>query len=288
VSTAAIVVNFNAGKLLASCVTDLLNGVEKPLVRVVDNASTDGSAERLRQLFGTNPGLEVLFNPGNVGFAPAVNAFARDVSADYLWVVNPDCRIPGRTLMVLREALDNHPEAALAAPAVKDGEGKPEAAAVRRFPTPWKSLMSVTGLAHLARWSPLFAGVSVPHRDWPVEVARVEAVSGACMLIRASAFREIGYLDEGYGLHCEDLDLMYRMEAAGWDCLFVPGVEITHEQGVSSRSRPRWVHRQKHLGMARFFNKFQASRHAFPVRWLVRAGIWAHWLLLLPWVMAKR
>ena len=95
---------------------------------------------------------------------------------------------------------------------------------------------------------------------------------------------DIGMMDEDYGLHCEDLDLMFRFRQAGLHCLFVPEARAVHVQGVSSRSRPLWVHLQKHKGMARFFNKFQAQNYALPIRWLVNSAIWLRYFLLWPWV----
>ena len=95
-------------------------------------------------------------------------------------------------------------------------------------------------------------------------------------------------MDEEYGLHCEDLDLMYRLSQQGFHCLFVPAARVIHQQGVSSRSRPLWVHRQKHLGMQRFFNKFQAKEYSFPLRCLVITGIWLRFTLTLPGMLMRR
>ena len=89
-------------------------------------------------------------------------------------------------------------------------------------------------------------------------------------------------MDDAYGLHCEDIDLMYRLHQEGQYSLFVPSAVVYHRQGVSSRSRPLWVHWQKHRGMQRFFNKFQARQYSFPVRCLVIAGIWTRFAVTLP------
>ena len=107
------------------------------------------------------------------------------------------------------------------------------------------------------------------------------------MLLKYSAFDEVKGLDSNYGLHCEDLDLMYRLRQRGYHCLLVPAARVYHRQGVSSRSRPLWVHWQKHLGMQRFFRKFQARSHAFPVRWLVLAGIWLRFAATLPLALLR-
>lgn len=284
----AIVVNFNAGAALQRCVQGLLSGSLPPRVLVVDNASSDGSAADLRHLYGSRPELEILFNPENVGYAPAVNHAMRLTGAGLVLVINPDCVIGPDGLRQLKVALDADPQAALAAPAVRDSRGRLEKAALRRFPGLWNSLLTFSGLWRLGRWLPWLKGVPLDARRAGTEPLRAEAVSGACMLIRRQAMLEVGLFDEAYGLHCEDLDLMFRLREAGWHCLYVPGAQAIHEQGVSSRSRPHWAHRQKHLGMARFFDKFQAQNHAAPVRWLVHAGIWVHYLASLPLVRARK
>lgn len=278
-SVTAVVVNFNAGDALKRCVQSLVGGSVVPEVIVADNASTDGSAEALRDLYGNRGGVEVLSNSANLGFARAVNAVVTELDSDFALIINPDCRLAKDSLELLLRAMEGDASAGLAAPAVRDARGTLEKSAFRRFPTPWNSLVTMTGLWRLL---PFLRAVPVHPRRIPGTVAPAEAVSGACMLVRRRAFMEVGMMDEGYGLHCEDLDLMYRMEQAGWRRLYVPAAAATHEQGVSSRSRPLWVHRQKHAGMARFFRKHQASRYPAPVRWLVHAGIWLRYLLLLP------
>ncbi len=287
-SVTAIVVNYNAGDLLGQCVLDLLASEVQPRVRVVDNASTDGSAEKLLNLYGRSPQVRITMNPSNFGFARAVNAALGSLDSDYVLVINPDCRVQKDTVGLLLRSLEEDARAALAGPLVLDGQGRPESASLRRFPDPKKSFMTVTGMRRLERWLPACAGVVVDtaeFRDGPV---RAEAVSGACMLIRMAALRQVGRFDESYGLHCEDLDLMYRLHEAGWHCLFVPAARAVHHKGVSSKSRPMWVHRQKHAGMSRFFNKFQASEYSAPLRWLVRTGIWLRYLVLLPWAALRK
>lgn len=285
---AAVVINYNAGEALQRCVRSLHAGTLKPDVLVIDNASTDGSAQLLNQKYGNRGGLELLFNPQNDGFAVAANRAIGRLSAEWVLVINPDCELGADALALLKRALESSPRAALAAPAVRNPHGRLEKAALRRFPNPWNSLLTIFGLWRLGRWLPWLKGVPVqPPADQPEPVV-AEAVSGACMLLRRQAFLEVGMFDEGYGLHCEDLDLMYRLREAGWHCLYVPAAAAIHEQGVSSRSRPLWVHRQKHRGMQRFFDKFQARQHALPVRWLVRVGIWLHYLATLPLAWLRR
>ena len=288
VSIVTIIVNFNAGELLQQCVGALRRSTIHTSITIVDNASSDGSAENLRNLYGNQSGIEFLFNPSNLGFAAAVNAVAGRQEADYLLILNPDCMLESTALERLHAALENDSNAAMAGPAVYDGEGNIQRATVRRFPTPWRSLMTASGFWRLGKWFPLFHGVEVNVSTLNDETEIVEAVSGACMLIRLSSFKAVDYMDEGYRMHCEDLDLMARLAGKGWHCLYVPKAGCVHQQGRSSRSRPTWVHYQKHRGMVRFFEKFQAETTSFPVRILVYAGIWLRFAILWPLVLLRR
>lgn len=289
-AVAALIVNYNAGDTLTRCVESVLSQGNVSRVVVVDNASADGSAQNLQGLFRRNERVTVLFNDDNPGFSAGVNRAAeaeRESGASYLLVINPDCEMETGALRRLVDTLESRPEAALAAPAVVNRHGAVLRGTFRRFPDPWRSFLTFSGLWRLGRLFPALQGVE-PQGDSPQETVEAEAVSGACMLIRKESFFDIGRMDEGYRLHCEDLDLMYRFEKAGLPRVYVPGARVYHEQGLSSSSRPGWVHLQKHRGMQRFFNKHQADRYGFLMRWLVRLGIWLRFLVTLPWVLIRR
>jgi GT2 family glycosyltransferase len=290
-----IIVNFNTGEAVSHCVRSLISQGEPVIVTVIDNASTDGSHERLRSLYGDLENVSVIDNQGNPGFAQAVNTMVRkldpaaggNVDTEYLMILNPDCELLSGSLSALRAALDAAPGAALAGPLVVDAEGVPMKGNLRRFPNPWRSFVTFSGLWRLRKKFPLFEGVERSGAI-PDTTTEAEAVTGACMLLRKKHFLEAGCMDEAYGLHCEDLDLMYRLHQRGHLNLFVPDARVYHKQGVSSRSRPVWVHWQKHRGMQRFFLKFQASQYLLPIRWLVVAGIWIRFILTLPLLMFRK
>jgi len=286
--TQVIIVNFNAGPLLTQSVRSVLAAPEDTRILVADNASTDDSVDAVQQRFGQLENVEIHLNADNLGFARAVNAAFRTArgaeAAEYLLILNPDCELLDGALSFLIEALQSDSESALAGPMVVDDHGAVRKATFRQLPDPWRSFVTVTGLWRLGRWFPAFAGVELPSGQLPDVNTQAEAVSGACMLIRRSLFDQLGGMDEAYGLHCEDLDLMQRIRLHGYHSVFVPAARVCHQQGVSSRSRPFWVHRQKHLGMLRYFRKFQADQYLLPVRWLVIAGICLHWAALLPLV----
>ena len=303
-----IVVNFNAGEALLRCIRSVLEQDLPVSLTLVDNASTDGSADRASAEFGGRPGFTMLRSPDNPGFATAINRAVsvpanRPVStpicpdltaqatpwppADYLLLLNPDCELAPGALSILCRALEADSAAGVAGPLVTNAAGRAQRGTLRRFPDPWKSFVTFSGLWRLgARW-PRFRGVEV-EGALPDVVTPAEAVSGACMLVRRSAFLAAGGMDPRYGLHCEDLDLMYRLRQGGLHCLYVPQARAVHQQGLSSRSRPWWVHWQKHRGMQRFFVKFQARRYPWALRWAVIAGIWTRFALSLPLVLLRR
>jgi hypothetical protein len=281
VSLTAIVVNYNAGPLLTECVASLVtSGVTD--VRVIDNASSDRSLERLRQQFGRHDSVRVLANPTNRGFGPAVNDQLPLVDRESLLIINPDCRLEAGALGALLGALGADSSIGLAGPAVVDDTGRWEPAACRYFPTPRRAFMAATGLHRLAGAIPALTGIADPNAQALDRVTHVEATSGACMLLRTDAFREVGGFDEAYTLHAEDLDLMRRLQDRGWKVAYVPAARAVHVQGVSSASRPLWVHRQKHRGLARYYAQHRATEDGALTRLLFRAGLWAHWLALLP------
>lgn len=274
-----VVVNFNAGDGLAHCVRDLLG--QQPLVRVylVDNASADGSLEPLSGLAGDDR-LRVVRNAENRGFAAACNQGAALGDGAYLAFVNPDCRVPEGALEAVRSALEERPSAALAGALVRDPDGAEQRGTRRRLPAPWRALMTFTGLERWSEQWPLLRGVHEPGPA-PRAPAAVEAVNGAFLVVRRADFESVGGFDEGYFLHCEDLDLFHRMREQGREILFVP-VAVTHQRGTSSRSAPLAVHWHKHRSMIRYLWRHHAR--GGDLLWLPLAclGVGLRWLLLLP------
>jgi len=178
----------------------------------------------------------------------------------------------------------------LAGASIAGTDGRTESASRRRDPLLLRALMSISGLARFQlRW-PALAGVTLPV---PVDVPvaeDVEAVSGALMLMPRVVFDRIGGFDEGYFLHCEDLDLCRRVRDAGLRVICANDVRVVHVKGSSSRSRPFFVARHKHRGMWRWFVKFDSAARNPLLRVLVWCGLWMHFALLTPryvWLLLR-
>ncbi|HET7843813.1 MAG TPA: glycosyltransferase family 2 protein, partial [Xanthomonadales bacterium] len=116
-------------------------------------------------------------------------------------------------------------------------------------------------------------GVDVAPEAAMPPVARVDAVSGALMLVPRAAFAALGGFDDGYRLHCEDLDLCRRARDAGLSVLVANEVPVVHAKGGSSGGRPLFVRWYKHRGMWRYYRKFDGARDPAWKRGFVFAGL---------------
>jgi len=109
----------------------------------------------------------------------------------------------------------------------------------------------------------------------------IEAISGSCMLVRLDAMLDVGLLDEGYFLHCEDLDWCMRFRQRGWKIMFVPDARVIHQKGACSKTRPIFVEWHKHKGMMRFYSKFFHHQYPGIVLWIVGFGVWLRFCAII-------
>lgn len=131
-------------------------------------------------------------------------------------------------------------------------------------------------------------GRNVSRWPLPTRPTNVEAISGACMLVKREALDSVGGWDEGYFLHCEDLDLCMRFRHEGWKVCFVPQAKIFHAWGACSRSRPLFVEWHKHRGMIRFYGKFFRDDYPKVLSWCICAGVWLRFGAMVGYYSAVR
>ena len=239
----AVIVHYHAGDWLARAL-DALRPADSdaPAVIIVDNGSEGEDLESL----ATRPGVSVDRPGRNLGFASGVNRGAARLDAELLLILNPDCLLEPGDLLRLVAELDAHPEAALVSGRVVDADGREQRASRRVLPTPRRVAREMLGRP---------GGIDRSDGPAPEESVEVEAVSGACMLVRSAIFRELGGLDEDYPMHFEDLDLFARIRAAGRSLRWIPDVRIVHAGGVSSARRPAAVAWAKHRGLLRYLRR---------------------------------
>ena len=263
-----VIVAYRCESLLRDCLTSL---AEHPARRgmatyVVDNASGDGTADMVAREF---PDMELTRLPENRGFAAANNLAIRAARAPNVLVLNPDTRVTARSLDTLVAVLDTRPTVAICGPRLERPDGTFDHAARRSFPTPLSALGHFTGVGRR-----LGRGNLAAYRAPEVTSGPVDAVNGACMLIRRSILDEVGLFDEGYWMYMEDLDLCYRFAQRGWTTWYEPSVRVVHAKGGSSgHPRPARLDVAFHYGMYRFYRKHYAATRAWGVNAAVYGGI---------------
>jgi len=274
-----IIVNFNGGELLTESVRSVLSSTIPVEVFVSDNGSSDGSIFFLEQTI-QDERLQIICNNENFGFAKASNIPIEQTKGDYLLFLNPDCLIQPDTLENMLTYMESMPEVGMAGCLIRNLDGSEQAGCRRRVPTPWRTLVRMLYLDRLFPNHPKFESVVMHQKPLPDQAVVKEAISGAFMLVRRSAMDEVGLMDEGYFLHCEDLDWCMRFRQKSWKVLFVPDVEVIHAKGICSHARPIRVEWHKHKGMVRFYRKFFRHQYPFLLMWLVIGAVWLRFVML--------
>ena len=283
-NVSVVIVNYNAGEILLECVARALQQAEQ--VIVVDNASTDGSVAALKNAY---PAIRLICNERNLGFATACNVGAKVADGQHVLFLNPDCILEGNAIRILLKAVHSKDDIGMVGGLLTAPDGTEQSGGRRAVPTPWRSFVRAFGFSALGnRYPKLFSDFALHKQPLPDHPIEVEAISGACMLVRREALENVGLLDESYFMHCEDLDWCMRFRQKGWKILFVPDAQMVHYKGHCSKSRPIFVEWNKHKGMIRFYRKF--FRHQYPglLMGLVVVGVWLRFLAIAAYRLLNR
>jgi GT2 family glycosyltransferase len=228
------------------------------MVHVVDNASTDGTADMVRDEF---PEVTLHALDWNAGFCVANNLVLRVLQTPYVLVLNPDTAIYPGSLDHMVNLLEEDHDVGIAGCRLERPDGTFDHAAKRSFPTPSSSLSHFLGLGRrLGGRFASYQAVELGER----ETGLVDAVNGAYMLVRKAAMDEVGLLDEQYWMYMEDLDWCFRFKRAGWKVVYDGQVSSMHVKGGTTKNKAHRGLRTNvafHRGMGRFYRKFYAGEH---------------------------
>ncbi|MGB6120785.1 MAG: glycosyltransferase [Bacteroidota bacterium] len=228
-----VVVNYNVRQFLENALTSIrraMSGIEGEIL-VLDNASTDNSAEMVREKF---PDIALITSSENVGFARGNNIAINRASGDFILLINPDTIVQEDTLRVMLRFFESHPSAGLAGCRVLNPDGSFQLPCRRSFPTPWVAFTKIYGLSLLLPKSRLFGRYNLTYLD-PDQTYPVDAVSGSFMMIRRETYEKVGGLDESFFMYGEDLDWCYRVGEAGFKVYYVHETAIVHFKGQSTK-----------------------------------------------------
>lgn len=260
------IVNYQAKDYLRDCLRSLYEHTASTFeVILVDNGSTDGSLEMLKDEF---PDVQIIENPDNLGFTRPMNQALEQGRGRYLLQLNPDTIILPAALDRLVAFLESHPEIGICGPKVLNRDGSLQEQCRRGESTPWAVISYFTRLNKLFPDSKLFGGYLLNYIDED-QTHPVAGVSGSCMLIRKAVIDQIGYLDERFFAYQEDADYCFRTREAGWEVYYLPEAQIIHYGGQGGshvqpfRSIYAW-HHSYYL----YYRKNLAKNYFFLFNWV--------------------
>ena len=229
-----IIVTHNSRRELPACLRSLQasTGIDAPTVIVVDNQSTDGTA----QLVATDWPSVTLIQPGsNLGFASGNNAGIRASSGEFLLLLNPDTAVTADAISRLVRELKEHPEAAAVGPRLVDERGVAELSFGWTISPFGEMQQKLTGALY-RRSAPL---VRQRVDRWLRTPGERKWISGACLLARRRDLEAVGLFDERYFMYTEDVDLCVSLRRRGRTVRFVPDAKVVHYRGRSAGRNPK-------------------------------------------------
>jgi N-acetylglucosaminyl-diphospho-decaprenol L-rhamnosyltransferase len=226
-----IIVNWNSRDYLQKCIASILkweSDIEYEIV-VIDSGSFDGAGEMLRRCY---PQVRFIQSEANLGFAKANNA-AFDVSRGRnILFLNPDTEVDGCAVGALCDWLDSLPNAAVVGAKLLNSDRSIQTTCIRTFPTIMNQLLDTSLLRNSFPRAGMWGAAALFAKgDAPSEV---DAVSGACLMIKRLVFEKIGLFSTDYFMYSEDIDLCFKVHKAGWKIYYVPMAVIVHHGGASS------------------------------------------------------
>jgi GT2 family glycosyltransferase len=267
-----IIVSWNAKAYLAECLQSLTRETSRhhSEIIVVDNASTDGSPELVRQHF---PHVKLICNESNLGFARANNIGIRQSAGGYVFLLNSDVKVLEGCFGSMYAYMERHPKIGMLGPKILNPDGTLQRSC-KGFPTLWNSFCRALSLDTVFPRSKLFGRRLMTY--WPHDaICGVEALSGCFWMVRREALGRVGLLDEDFFMYAEDIDWCKRFHEAGWGVVFFPHARAIHYGGASSSNAPV----RFYLEMQRADLKYWEKHHG----WSARAGylltVWVHHLV---------
>jgi GT2 family glycosyltransferase len=279
-----VIVSYNTKDFLIKCI-ESIEETAKDLayeIIVVDNASTDGSQELVKEKFKD---VVLIANKENLGFSKANNIGIKKTSGRLVLFLNADTLIYPLTLKQMIDFMDSHKDAGATTCKVEMPNGRIDDASHRGFPTPWNSFCHFTGISKLFPRSKTFGGYNLSYLDLS-KTHEIDALAGAFMLVRREAGKKVSWWDEDYFFYGEDLDFCFMLKQNGWKVYYVPEVSILHYKGVSggikkiskevttaNRETRKKAQTERFKAMRIFYRKHYENKYPFIVTKLVYLGI---------------
>ncbi|NML18988.1 glycosyltransferase family 2 protein [Azohydromonas caseinilytica] len=260
-----IIVNWNSKDLLADALASVqenVKGITYEVV-VIDSGSFDGCAKMLSQAY---PWVRFIQSDTNLGFAKANNEAYQMSTGEVLLFLNPDTKVVGNAIQDLLQVLRSRPDAGLVGPKLLNADGSVQETCIRAFPTLLNQLLDSDVLRRHFPNSSLWGKRALKTANATPQ--RVEALSGASIMMSRKAFERVGLFSTEYFMYSEDMDLCLKAARAGFQAYYVPTAVVVHFGGASSSQSPtsNFSAVMRLESQWRFFRKMHSARYAAAYR----------------------
>jgi GT2 family glycosyltransferase len=263
-----IIVSWNCREYLSLCLQSLHGHPPTCTYKIVviDNASTDGVVEYIREQY---PSVSIIQNTVNEGFAAANNLALKQFKSSYYLLLNPDTEVYPGSLQALVEYADQNKQVWALGPAIVNGDGTPQRTGVR-FPSNWNIFVETFFLDRLFPQTKLFGSHRELYKDYSLP-RQVDYVQGSCLLISQKALEEVGLLDESFFMFFEETDWCYRVHKAGREIHLVPGSMIKHYGGGETAHYDERKVQMYHRSLLRYYKKHFSLLRSYELRCILVA-----------------
>ncbi len=230
IDVSVIIINYNTRELLRESLRSVVNCTLTKEIIVVDNASTDGSVDMVREEF---PEVKLIVNTKNERFAKPNNMAMKIAKGRYYFLLNSDATISPDTLDLLIKYMEIHSDVGVCAPQLiyPDGSIQPSC---RGFITLWTHFCDMLILDRIFPKSKIFAKSEMTYFDHR-SIKNIDHVMAAAILIRREAIMGSGMFDENLSINYNDLDLSYRIRQKGWEIVFYPEAQVIHHHSKTTK-----------------------------------------------------
>lgn len=265
-AVSAVVVTYQSRPFIEPCLTSIAKHAGLPIeVVVVDNGSTDGTLEHIRAARAES---RVMALESNRGFAAAANLGAAAAQGDYLLFLNPDAELRAGAVPALVAHLQTYPAVAAAGPRLSYPNGARQEAA---FTYPSLVMTWLEFFPHPGRLLRTRVNGRLSSPDG--QPIPIDHPLGACMLVRRSAWIDVGPFDEGFFLYCEEVDWCMRAKRRGWEIHHVPAAEVMHYGGASAATAPAESLAHLYQSRMRLHRKHRGRWFQLAAAFITRLGL---------------
>lgn len=263
-----VIISFNTKRIILDCLKSIYATAAdlNPEVIVIDNASTDGSPQAIKQQF---PQVKLIQNKTNLGFTKANNQGIRASRGEYIMLLNSDTLVKPRAIQKLIKFMDNHSQVGIAAPQLlnPDGSIQPNGGYLPRLSNIIAWMLFIDDLPIIKPW---FWSYQLRYLPAFLHNRQLGWVQGAAMILRRSMLDQIDLLDEQIFMYAEDVELCYRARKSSWQVMLLPQAQVIHRR--FSSGSPQKAILGEYQGLKYIFQKHKPAWELPVIRLSLKLG----------------